>query len=67
VTLQLLRAHERTYPGSPLAQERDALAVKALVAAGSLREAEGRADAFAARYPRGLLRESVEKAVGKKP
>jgi len=66
-TLQLLRTHERTYPGSPLAQERDALTVKALVAAGSLQEAERRADAFVARYPRGLLLDSVERAVGKKP
>jgi hypothetical protein len=66
-TLQLLRAHELTYPDSPLSQEREALAVKALAGSGSMQEAAGRAEAFVARYPESPLRESVERAVGKKP
>ena len=66
-TLQLLRAHERAYPTSPLQQERDALTIKALVAAGQSAEATKRAETFRARYPQGLLRDSVDRAVGKNP
>jgi len=66
-TLRLLRAHEHAYPASPLQQERDALTIKALVAAGRAGEAAERAEAFRARYPQGLLRDSVDRAVGKNP
>jgi len=66
-TLQLLRAHNRAYSTSPLQQERDALTIKALVAAGRSGEAAKRAEAFRARYPQGLLRDSVDRAVGKNP
>lgn len=67
VTLQLLRAHEQRYPGSALAQEREALAVRALVAAGRRSDAERRAALFVAHYPQSMLRASVERAVGKNP
>lgn len=67
VTLQLLRAHEHRYPSSALAQEREALAVRALVAAGRRPEAERRAALFVARYPQSMLRASVERAIEKNP
>ena len=66
-TLQLLRAHEHAYPASPLQQEREALTIKALVAAGRAGEAAKLAEVFRARYPQGLLRDSVERAVGRNP
>jgi outer membrane protein assembly factor BamD (BamD/ComL family) len=62
-TLDLLRAHRGQYPGSALAQEREALAVKALVAAGRAQEARQLADAFVQRFPGSVLRSSVENAV----
>jgi hypothetical protein len=62
-TLELLRAHRSQYPSSTLTQEREALAVKALVAAGRAREARQAAEAFVQRFPSSMLRSSVESAV----
>jgi hypothetical protein len=67
VTLQLLREHHSQYPSSTLAQEREALAVKALMAAGRVREARQAAEAFVQRFPGSVLRASVERAVGTIP
>jgi hypothetical protein len=63
-TLQLLRQHQQRFPSSMLQQEREALTIRALVAAGRRSEAKRRAEAFAKSYPRSALRGSVERAVG---
>lgn len=58
--LALLAVHARNHPGSMLAQERDALKVKTLVAAGRHAEARAAGERFAASYPEGLLRDAVK-------
>lgn len=63
-TLELLRQHRAVYPSSALEQERAALGVRALVAAGNINEARTQAEAFAQRYPNSVLRPSVERAAG---
>lgn len=63
-TLELLRQHRSTYPSSALEQERAALGVRALVAAGNVSEARRQAEDFAQRYPNSVLRPSVERAAG---
>jgi hypothetical protein len=63
-TLQLLRSHQQRFPSSMLQQEREALTIRALVAAGRGVEAKRRAEAFSKSYPRSALRGSVERAVG---
>jgi hypothetical protein len=66
-TLELLRRHRAQYPQSALEQEREALSVRALMAAGRRAEAQKQAAAFVQRYPGSVLRGSVERAVGKIP
>lgn len=58
--LALLAAHARNHPRSMLAQERDALEVKTLVAAGRHLEARAAGERFATRYPQGLLLDAVK-------
>jgi hypothetical protein len=53
--LMLLAEHGRRFPHSRLAEERDALRVRALGCAGHRREAQRAAAAFAARFPRSVL------------
>lgn len=62
-TLAQVRKHVISYPHSALEQERQALYVKALVAADRMIEARVRAAAFVKRFPNSPLRGSVEKAV----
>jgi hypothetical protein len=66
-TLALLNSHFARYPRSALEQERQALYVKALVAADRMAEARKRAAAFVRRFPRSTLRGSVESAVAPIP
>lgn len=65
--LELLRQHRAQYPQSALEQEREALSVRVLMAAGQRAEARKQAAAFAERYPKSVLRGSVERAVGTIP
>ena len=58
-----LDAHARRFPTGILAEEREALAIKTLVAAGRRREAQKRAAMFRERFPDGLFRSSVDEAV----
>jgi hypothetical protein len=58
--LALLAAHAQNHPRSMLAQERDALKVKTLVAAGRHAEARAAGERFAASYPQGLLLDAVK-------
>jgi hypothetical protein len=66
-TLELLRQHRAQYPHSTLEQEREALSVRALMAAGRRAEAQKQSAAFVQRYPASVLRGSVERAVGTIP
>jgi hypothetical protein len=66
-TLVLLRAHEARYPQSALEQERQALFIKALVAADKRVEARARAATFVRRFPKSTLRSSIEKAIASIP
>jgi hypothetical protein len=66
-TLQLLREHRSAYPTSLLQQEREALSIRALLAAGRRSEAQRRAQSFVRAYPTSALRGSVERAVGSIP
>jgi len=54
-TLLLVSEHTRRFPNGRLAEEREALHVKALVGAGRETEAHRAATAFASRFPRSAL------------
>jgi hypothetical protein len=55
--------HGRRHPQGALSEEREALAVNALVSLGRYREAVQRGEAFRSRYPNSLLMPSVEAAL----
>lgn len=61
--LAALRLHGQRYPRSVLSQEREALTVKALVAAGRQAEARAAAASFGQRYPDSMLLDSVQNAI----
>lgn len=65
--LSYLSLHERTFPRSPLLEEREALAIKALVAASRIGEARLRLGTFATRYPKSLFLMSLRAAVETNP
>lgn len=62
--LAAIAEHQRSYPRGQFVEEREALAVQALVRAGNLDAARARAERFRARYPRSMLRRAVDSAVG---
>ncbi len=59
-SLALVEQHRRLYPRGMLSQERELLAVKALVALGRADSARSRADAFVTAYPSSAYRDRVE-------
>jgi len=59
-SLALVEQHRRLYPRGMLSQERELLAVKALVALGRADSARSRADAFVTAYPGSAYRDRVE-------
>jgi hypothetical protein len=59
--------HERQFPSGLLEEEREAMAVKALVLLGRAGDARSRAARFQARYPRSLLAPAVERALASIP
>jgi hypothetical protein len=61
--LQATLRHERSYPSGALVEEREAIAIKALVAAGRKDEARARGARFLERFPSGLMRPAVEGAL----
>jgi hypothetical protein len=61
--LDALAQHERGYPSGILVQEREAMAVRALVQLGRMDDARARADRFLARFPDSVLLPSVEASV----
>ncbi len=59
-SLARVAEHERRFPNGVLTQEREVIAVEALVRVGHHAAARTRADRFLARYPRSALRRKVE-------
>ncbi len=56
--------HERKYPNGALVQEREAMAIRALVMLGRVGEAHERADRFRTRFPQSLLLPTIDATVG---
>lgn len=67
VTLSLIDLHTQRFPSGSLVEEREALAVKALVAAGRFEDARARGVRFHARFPTSLLRPAVDNALASIP
>ncbi len=65
--LASLNQHARSYPRGLLSEEREAMAVNALVALGRAPEARRRGQAFNQRYPSSIVRRSVEAALANLP
>ena len=61
--LSELGKHARAFPAGKLAEEREALAVNALVGVGRHAEARRKAELFARRYPHSFLAPSVQAAI----
>jgi hypothetical protein len=61
--LDYVERHGRRHPQGALSEEREALAVNALVSLGRYREALQRGETFRSRYPNSLLMPSVEAAL----
>lgn len=62
--LEALSEHQRRFPGGQFAEEREAMAIQALVRLGRTDAARARADRFRARFPGSMLLRAVEAAVG---
>jgi hypothetical protein len=60
--LDVTSRHERDFPNGKLAEEREAMAIRALLALGNLEEARARGGRFAARFPGSLLAPALEPA-----
>lgn len=58
--LSRLALHERRFPAGLLSQEREAMAVRALVLTGARAEAERRAASFRSRFPGSLLGPTID-------
>jgi hypothetical protein len=61
--LARLAQHERRFPNGALAQEREAMTIRALVLAGDRDAARARAESFRSRYPGSLLTPMIEKTL----
>jgi hypothetical protein len=62
--LEAADRHTRDFPHGQLTEEREAIAIQALVKLGRTAEARARADRFRARYPHSVLLVVVDAAVG---
>jgi len=65
--LEHVRLHARQYPKGVLSEEREAIAINALVSLGKYSEATQRAAEFRARYPQSLMTYSVDAALAAIP
>jgi outer membrane protein assembly factor BamD (BamD/ComL family) len=65
--LEAVRDHQARFPAGSLAQEREALRVQALMAAGDRSGAEAAAARFERSYPQGIMGPAVRAALGKEP
>jgi hypothetical protein len=61
--LQAVAAHERRFPSGVLVQERETMAIRALLAQGRAEAAEARAEQFRDRFPDSLLLPTLERAL----
>ncbi|HLY52145.1 MAG TPA: hypothetical protein VKQ31_03960, partial [Steroidobacteraceae bacterium] len=62
--LEATAQHEREYPDGAMVQEREAIAIRALVGLGRSGEARERVARFRARFPESVLLPAVEAAAG---
>jgi outer membrane protein assembly factor BamD (BamD/ComL family) len=62
--LSLCNEHTKSFPNGMLAQEREVIAVEALVKTGRTAEAKARADAFKKRFPGSSHARRVDALVG---
>jgi hypothetical protein len=65
--LAAAREHERRFPDGVLAQEREAMAVRALALLGRTSDARARADRFRTRFPRSVLLPAIEASLAGSP
>lgn len=65
--LAAVAKHQSKFPAGQLSEERESLAVHALVAAGRMDEARARAERFRQRYPKSLFLAGIDAAVGADP
>ncbi len=65
--LAAIAEHQRRFPTGQLAEEREALRVKALLGAGRAAEAQRAGDDFRERFPRSALGDSIDTMVGHPP
>jgi outer membrane protein assembly factor BamD (BamD/ComL family) len=56
--------HERKFPNGALVQEREAMAVRALMLLGRAAEARARAERFRTRFPESPLLPTIQSAIG---
>lgn len=63
--LAVVAQHRRQFPRGRLAEERDALAIRALISLGRTTEARQRARAFRTAYPNSFLAPALESALSK--
>ncbi len=61
--LVAVASHATQFPQGRLVEDREAVAVQALAAAGRLDEARARAKAFRARYPRSIYLKAIERSL----
>jgi hypothetical protein len=62
--LAITDEHRRVYPSGVLAEERERIAIEALVKSGDVPKARARADAFATAFPRSAYRARIDALVG---
>lgn len=65
--LARLALHERRFPAGLLSQEREAMAIHALVLTGARADAERRAASFRSRYPGSLLGPTIDATLRTRP
>jgi len=65
--LEQVKRHAKEFPAGILSEEREAIAINALVGLGSYAQATKRAAAFRARYPQSLMTHSVDAAMAAVP
>jgi len=66
-TVRTLAVHSARFPKSALAEEREALQIKALAGTSRMQEARTLATRFRARHPQSLLLPSIQDSVGAIP
>ena len=63
LALERVKQHAHQFPSGLLSEEREAIAINALVQLGGYQQAEKRAELFHSRYPQSLMTHSVDAAM----